>query len=97
MNHRLAVLMVASATAATAAIGAEGVAITDLDGKLSVKIDGELFTEYHYKDVARPYFYPIIGPGGVGMTRDWPMPSAKESPSLSSVWPLVNHDHMAAP
>ena len=90
MNHRLAVLMVAGAAAATVAMGAEGVAITDLDGKLSVKIDGELFTEYHYKDVARPFFYPIIGPGGVGMTRDWPMVETdndvKDHPHHKGLW-----------
>lgn len=50
-----------------------GVEIKDVDGKLVVKIDGKLFTEYHYKDVSRPYFYPIIGPSGAAMTRNWPM------------------------
>ncbi len=73
MTNRVAVMLVAGVAAATAAFGAEGVAITDAGGKLRVEICGELFTEYHYKDVARPYCYPIIGPGGVGMTRDWPM------------------------
>ena len=52
---------------------AEDVVIRDDGGKLRVEIGGELFTEYHYQDVARPYFYPIIGPGGAPMTRDWPM------------------------
>ncbi|MBI5819116.1 MAG: PmoA family protein [Verrucomicrobia bacterium] len=73
MTNRVAVMLVAGMAAVTAAFGAEGVAITDAGGKLRVEICGELFTEYHYKDVARPYCYPIIGPGGVGMTRDWPM------------------------
>lgn len=73
MTNRVAVMLVAGMAAATATFGAEGVAITDAGGKLRVEICGELFTEYHYKDVARPYCYPIIGPGGVGMTRDWPM------------------------
>ncbi|MCX6910460.1 MAG: PmoA family protein [Verrucomicrobia bacterium] len=73
MSNRVAVMLVAGVAAVTVALGAEGVAISDVGGKLRVEIGGELFTEYHYKDVARPYMYPIIGPGGVGMTRDWPM------------------------
>lgn len=38
-----------------------------------VEIDGELFTEYHYKDAARPYFYPLVAPTGDNITRHWPM------------------------
>lgn len=38
-----------------------------------VTIDGNLFTEYHYQDVSRPYLYPIIGPTGEGITRNYPM------------------------
>ena len=36
-----------------------------------------------FKDVPRPYFYPLIGPGDVAMTRKWPM----ESPAGE------DHDH----
>ncbi|MBM3861755.1 MAG: hypothetical protein FJ395_19190 [Verrucomicrobia bacterium] len=52
---------------------ADGVSIREVDGKLRVELCGQLFTEYHYKDVVRPYFYPVIGAGGASMTRDWPM------------------------
>ena len=38
-----------------------------------VTIDGKLFTEYHYQDVSRPFLYPIIGPTGDGVTRNYPM------------------------
>ena len=38
-----------------------------------VTIDGKLFTEYHYQDVSRPFLYPIIGPTGVNVTRNYPM------------------------
>ena len=41
--------------------------------KVIVNFDGKLFTEYHFKGARRPYFYPIIGPTGAGMTRNWPM------------------------
>ena len=40
---------------------------------VKVEIDGQLFTEYHYADADRPYFYPVIGPTGQNMTRHWPM------------------------
>ncbi|MFQ6035850.1 MAG: DUF6807 family protein [Sedimentisphaerales bacterium] len=50
-----------------------GVKITDLGEKLKVQIDGELFTEYNFKDGPFPYFYPVIGPTGVNITRHWPI------------------------
>jgi hypothetical protein len=52
---------------------AEPVEIIKVDDKVRVEINGELFTEYHYKDVPRPYFYPVLGPGEVAMTRKWPL------------------------
>ncbi|MGA2177784.1 MAG: PmoA family protein [Verrucomicrobiota bacterium] len=51
----------------------QGVQISQLDGKLRVEINGQLFTEYHYKDVPRPYFYPVLGPDELAMTRKWPL------------------------
>jgi hypothetical protein len=56
-----------------AATAASDVKFTDAGGKVRVEVGGQLFTEYHYKDVARPYLYPIIGPTGAGLTRNWPM------------------------
>jgi len=38
-----------------------------------VTIDGKLFTEYNYQGVSRPFLYPIIGPTGEGVTRNYPM------------------------
>jgi Methane oxygenase PmoA len=54
----------------------DGVKITRLDDRLRIEINGELFSEYHFKDVPRPFLYPIIGPDGLAMTRDWPMKEA---------------------
>jgi hypothetical protein len=51
----------------------QGVQITQLTNRLRVEINGRLFTEYFYKDVPRPYCYPLIGPGDAPMTRNWPM------------------------
>jgi hypothetical protein len=61
----------------------KGVAITDLDGKVKIEINGQPFTEYFYRDVPRPYFYPVLGPGGLPMTRNWPMKDV----------PGEEHDH----
>ena len=49
------------------------VTITPLDDRLRVAIDDELFAEYVYGVYSRPIVYPIIGPHGIGMTRNWPM------------------------
>jgi hypothetical protein len=48
-----------------------------------VEINGDLFTEYFFKDVPRPFCYPLLGPGQLPMTRNWPM---KEAPD-------EEHDH----
>src|SRR5207249_1923142 len=45
-----------------------GVQITTLTNRLRIELNGQLFTEYYFKDVPRPYCYPLIGPGGVAMT-----------------------------
>lgn len=49
------------------------VTVQPMEDKITVNIDGELFTEYHYKDCENPYLYPILGPHGIRMTRDYPM------------------------
>jgi len=70
----------------------EAVKITDLKDKLKVEINGELFTEYNFKDknAAFPYFYPLIGPTGINITRHWPMAEAEneehDHPHHRSLW-----------
>jgi hypothetical protein len=67
-----------------------GVKITKSDNKVKVEINGQLFTEYCYKDAKRPYFYPLIGPTGVSITRNWPMKDGeneeKDHPHHRSLW-----------
>lgn len=50
-----------------------GVRITKTNDHLRVELNGKFFTEYFYKNVPRPFCYPIIGPAGVAMTRNFPM------------------------
>ncbi len=68
---------------ALAAAPAAGVTLTALEGRVAVATDGEPFTEYVFANTPRPYCYPLFGPGGVPLTRDYPM---KETPG-------EEHDH----
>jgi len=61
----------------------DDVRITQLDDRLKIELNGQLFTEYLFKNVPRPYFYPVMGPGEAAMTRNWPM---KDTPN-------EQHDH----
>jgi len=67
-----------------------GVKITEHDEKVTVEINGKLFTEYQFKDAQRPYFYPVIGPTGVPVNRHWPMgdgpDEAHDHPHHKSLW-----------
>lgn len=66
------------------------VKITESGDVLEVTINGEPFTQYHFKDVSRPFLYPVLGPGGAPMTRDWPMNvgpnDEKDHPHHRSLW-----------
>lgn len=62
------------------ALGAE-VAITELDDRVRVEIDGELFTEWRHSDWVAPYLYPVIGPTGEAITRNYPMKEGVEHES----------------
>jgi len=71
------------APAANAQAAKPKVQITELPDRLRIEVGGQLFSEYFFKDVPRPYFYPVMGPGELPMTRNWPM---KDPPD-------EEHDH----
>jgi hypothetical protein len=61
------------------------------DAGAVVKIDGQLFTEYVMLSESKPILYPIIGPTGKKMTRDYPMVKDSEEeehdhPHHRSLW-----------
>jgi hypothetical protein len=87
----------------------EGVQVTQKDDRVSVEINGDLFTEYWFRMRQHPalstdrqgntvtnptkhtYFYPLIGPGGLHMTRGWPIRNdvegeEKDHPHHRSLW-----------
>jgi hypothetical protein len=53
--------------------GAMGVKVVEAGKTVRVEIDGQLFTEYHPQDADRPFFFPVIGPTGENVTRNWPV------------------------
>jgi sugar phosphate isomerase/epimerase len=66
-----------------------GVNIIERENKVTVEINGNLFTEYIYRgDTKRPYFYPVIGPTGVAVNRHWPM-----NPDLDKGSDRFDHPH----
>ena len=83
----------------------QSVELKDSGGKIAVALGGEKFTEYRYKGPARPVLYPIIGPGGVTMTRNYPIlkgvkGEAADHPHHTSLWyahgSVNGHDFWAA-
>ena len=92
MRQNIFLSLVVASTLGTAAVSSSaaadskaksGVQIAELSDHLRIEINGKLFTEYFFKDVPRPYCYPILGPQGIPMTRNWPMKDA----------PGEEHDH----
>ncbi len=75
-------------------VSAEGVSceitVERSDGGAVVKIDGRLFTEYLTRSGNKPVLWPIIGPTGKRMTRDYPMrhnPAERQDhPHHRSLW-----------
>ena len=77
----------------TAKPNASSISLEKGDSAVTVKVDSELFTKYIYADKkrAKPILYPVIGPGGVPMTRRYPIEEAgpgeaKDHPHHASLW-----------
>jgi hypothetical protein len=52
----------------------EGVLLEAKEDRIAIRIGQEEFTNYWYRGVpARPYFWPVLAPGGVPVTRAYPM------------------------
>ena len=61
------------------------------DQQVDVTIAGKPFTTLHYGREQKPVLYPVLGPGQIGMTRNWPIKDgvsgeAKDHPHHQSVW-----------
>jgi hypothetical protein len=82
-------LVVVSSLSCNKGFSAEITAERSKNG-VEVKIDGQLFTEYLTQSGNKPILWPILGPTGKPMTRDYPMhnPSGKKQdhPHHRSLW-----------
>ncbi len=94
-----AAFLMATAAAHPAATADEGGPTIDLakraGARVLVTVDGEPFTEYRPGGEADggghlPYLYPVYGPGGQALTRNWPMAEAegeeRDHPHHRSLW-----------
>lgn len=67
-----------------------GVAVYETNNVIRVDLNGERFTEYHFRDVSRPFLFPILGPAGEHFTRQWPQAEPggeeKDHPHHHALW-----------
>jgi Methane oxygenase PmoA len=69
-----------------------GVQITQLTNRLRIEINGKLFTEYYFSEEApRPYYYPVLGPDQLAMTRNWPMKSPPDEERIAQPYDHPHH------
>jgi hypothetical protein len=59
--------------------------------RIDVTIDGEPFTSYAWAGHCKPILFPVRGPGGLALTRSWPLADdvageAHDHPHHESVW-----------
>jgi hypothetical protein len=68
----------------------EGVVVRPAGDRVRIEIQGELFSEYWYEGVSRPFLYPVLGPEGIRMTRHWPIEEKagedRDHPHHKSLW-----------
>ena len=74
-----------------AAVQAANVTVEKDDEGVAVKIDGELFTRYLTQSNTKPILWPIIGPSGKEITRQYPLREAlatekADHPHQRSLW-----------
>ncbi len=59
---------------------------------VNILVDDKLFTTYHYgRQWVRPFLHPLLGPGGIPMTRTWPISGevpgeTNDHPHHKSLW-----------
>lgn len=91
MPRRIAVLACLLFIVGVSFAHAEKFAIKDQhDGGKTVLVDGTLFTEYWVNLGAKPILWPIVGPGGQEMSRNYPMKRVDgekfDHPHQRSLW-----------
>ena len=77
-------LAAALAAPVTALIAAE-VTFQNRDDRVDVLLDGKPFTSYIHTGYAKPILYPVLGPGGIPMTRSYPVEEGVEAEATDHV------------
>jgi hypothetical protein len=66
------------------------VEVKPADDRVTISVDGQLLTELRLTGAPKPYFYPLLGPGGVALTRNYPMRDVegedRDHPHQRSLW-----------
>ena len=65
--------MVCALLVASGRASADEAAVQKFDGGVHVTLGGKPFTDYLTRTGPKPILWPIIGPGGHEMTRNYPM------------------------
>ncbi|MHC5001876.1 MAG: DUF6807 domain-containing protein, partial [Planctomycetota bacterium] len=52
---------------------AAAVAFERLEDRVTVRLDGAPFTEFRFGSAPKPMLYPVLGPGGLPVTRGYPV------------------------
>jgi hypothetical protein len=76
MKHSLLLSLAILLNCATASLAAESpfkMSVEQKEDRINVYINKELYTSLIHKGYDRPILYPVIGPHGTRMTRDYPM------------------------
>lgn len=88
-RRRSPLLIVAALVFATG-VPTQSVSITDVGQRLRVEFDGRFVTDYHYQGYPKPILYPVHGPSGAALTRNWPMRAGadekEDHPHQRSLW-----------
>jgi ketosteroid isomerase-like protein len=73
MHTRATILSLTLAALTFVPVQAAKITVEKSDRGAVVKADGQLFTEYVVRSNTKPILWPLIGPDGKRMTRDYPM------------------------
>jgi hypothetical protein len=70
---------------------AADVVLEPQDGRVTVVVDGEEFTNYVFSGHDKPILFPLRGPGGIPLTRSWPVEKGvagepEDHPHHESLW-----------
>lgn len=88
---RFAALLVAVVVGCLLPSARGEVAVERREDRVDVLVDGKPFTSYVFAGHAKPILFPIVGPTGKGLTRQWPIVDGvadepRDHPHHESLW-----------